>query len=271
MKYIPEKVKEIVDVHIEMIESGLPDFLEAYYIYGSVALGAFDYGKSDIDFIILMKRKATETDINILKNIHSNIHRKFHKTILDGIYLFKDDIESLNKGEISCLRFNDGVFKGTRTFDSNSVDAFELLKYGITVKGQETEQFKYTVDFDILISKMRDNLNTYWLRWKSACMKFPSIRYITILISPKAIEWGCLGVSRLYYTFRERDIISKVGAGEYALKTADEKWHKIIKESMRLRKGVKRSYYNSVFKRRNDAVEYIDYIIKDSNGLFDNK
>lgn len=47
-------------------------------------------------------------------------------------------------------------------------------------------------------------------------------------------------ISRLYYTFRERNLISKVGAGEYGLQVVPQKWHKIIKESMRLQKDNKK-------------------------------
>ncbi|MDF2485938.1 MAG: hypothetical protein K0R46_2106 [Herbinix sp.] len=269
MKCIPEKVKEVVDEHIKEIESRLPKFLEAYYIYGSVSFGAFDYGNSDIDFIAVIKRKATETEIESLKTIHGALQRKFKKTIMDGLYLLKDDIVSLSNGEISCLRFNDGVFQGIKMFDTSSVDAFVLKKYGITVKGNEIVNFNYTVDFDILISKMKDNINTYWQNWAAACRRFPSIRYISLSISLKTIEWGVLGVSRLYFTFLERDITSKVGAGEYALRTVPQRWHKIIKEAMRLRKNIKKSYYSSVFQRRSDALAYIDFIIQESNKLFD--
>ena len=270
MKNIPNKVKEIIDGHIKMLESSLPDFLESYYIYGSVSLEAFDYGKSDIDFIAVVKRKATETDIDILKKIHGDMQKKFNKAILDGMYLLKDDFDSLSKSEIPCLRFNDGGFKGVKIFDRNSPDAFVLKKYGVTVKGQEVENLNYTVDFDILINKMRDNLNTYWLKWVNDCRRFPSMGYIALLISPKEIEWGVLGVSRQYYTFKEKNIISKVGAGEYAIQEVPQRWHKIINESMRLRKDKKKSYYRSIFERRNDAIGYIDYIIQESNGLFYN-
>jgi predicted nucleotidyltransferase len=272
MKDIPEKVKEIIDEHIELIESSLSNFLEAYYIYGSISIDGFDYGLSDIDFIVITKKNATEADIDILKKIHRDIQKKFNKAILDGMYLLKDDIESLNnKSEIPCLRFNDGEFKGFKTFDRNSIDAFELKKYGIAIKGQEIGNLKYIVDFDILISKMRDNLNTYWHNWYNRCRKFPSPNYIGLFFSKKTIEWGVLGVSRLFYTFKESDITTKVGAGEYVLQTVPQKWHKIIKESMLLRKGNKKSYYNSIFERRNDALSYIDYIIQESNRLFDKK
>jgi hypothetical protein len=272
MMKISDKAKGIIDEHIKMIETCLPNFLASYYIYGSVSLGAFDFNKSDIDFIAVTKRKAIETDIRILKKIHCDMHKKYRKTILDGMYLLNEDIASLKyNSEISCLRFNDGEFKGFQNFARDSIDAFQLIKHGITVKGQEIAKLDYVVDFDILTSKMRDNLNNYWLNWLNDCRKFPSIRYIGLLVSPKSVEWGILGVSRQYYTFREREITSKVGAGEYALQNLPQKWHKIIKEAMRLRKDNNKSFYNSIFERRNDALGYMDFIIQESNGLFDKK
>ena len=54
---------------------------------------------------------------------------------------------------------------------------------------------------------------------------------------------------------------------------AVKKWHKIINEAMRLRTDNKKSYYKSVFERRNDALDYIDYIdfiIQESNDLCEN-
>lgn len=269
MNYIPEKAKEVINTHINMIESKLPDFLEGYYLYGSITLGAFDYGLSDIDFIAVVKRKITDADIDILKEIHGNMQRKFRKTILDGMYVTRDDLE-LDRSENSCLRFNDGKFYGFRKFDRNSIDAYQIKKYGITIKGPEIESYIFTVNWDILIHNMRDNLNTYWLNWINDCEKFLSVRYVGLFVSLKMIEWGVLGISRLYYTFKENDITSKAGAGEYVLRTVPQKWHKIIKESMRLRKGNKKSYYNSIFERRNDALAYIKYIIQESNRLLGN-
>lgn len=115
---------------------------------------------------------------------------------------------------ISGIYFNDGKFNGYKEFCKNSIDAYQLKKYGITIKGQNIEEDLYTIDWDILINNMRNNLNTYWFGWWSACKKFPSFNYISLLISIRMVEWGVLGVSRLYYTFKEKDITSKVGAGE---------------------------------------------------------
>jgi hypothetical protein len=206
-------------------------------------------------------------DLEILKKIHNVMQRKFRKSILDGMYILKEDIETLDRGNITCIRFNEGVFKGFKSFDTNSIDAFELKKYGITVKGHEIENFEYTVDFDILINKMKYNINTYWKNWINGCLRFPTIRYISLYVSLKSIEWGVLGVSRLYYTFMEKDIVSKMGAGEYVLKNVPQRYHKILNEAMRLRKNYKKTYYKSIFQRRKDVIEYINYIIQESNKI----
>lgn len=269
MNSVPDKVNGLLKEYFEMLESKLPGFLEAFYIYGSVSLGAFDYGFSDVDFLAVMKRRAAEEDIKILKHVHHEMHRRFSKTDLMGMYVIGSDLESPINGEKLCPCFIDGKFRGMQKFDWNSIDSYQLKKYGIAVKGQGIEKYCYSVDWDVLIKNMRNNLNTYWLNWKGRCERFPSLLYIGTFFNLKLIEWGVLGVSRQYYTFREKDITSKVGAGEYALRTLPEQWHKIIKESMRLRKGIKGSYYKSVFERRNDALGYIDYIIQESNKLFE--
>lgn len=115
---------------------------------------------------------------------------------------------------------------------------------------------------------MRHNLNTYWLGWMNDCRRFPSIKYIGLYFSINMIEWGVLGVSRLYYTFIEKDIISKAGAGEYTLRKVPEKYHKIIKEALRNRQGIKKSYYRSIVERRKDTLDYMEFMMKECHNLF---
>jgi hypothetical protein len=162
-------------------------------------------------------------------------------------------------------------FKGLDKFEKNSIDAYQLKKYGIRIKGPKVEDFDYSVDWKILIHNMQENITTYWFNWVTSCRKFPSTKYIGSFVSLKMIEWGVLGVSRLYYTFKEGDMTSKLGAGQYALKTVPQRWHKIIHESMRRRQNNKKSYYKSIFKRRKDTLDYIGFIIQESNSLFNKK
>jgi hypothetical protein len=267
MNPLPENANEVLDTYFHLLDSKLLDFLEAFFIYGSISLGAFTKGWSDLDFIAVVKRKVTANELIILKKVHRDIHRKFPKTILDGKYITRSEMQQLNEGEKPYLLFNEGKYRGIRPFNKDSIDAFQLKMYGIAIKGHDPNEYDYSVDWDILIQNMYGNLNSYWVNWRIKCERFLSLSYVGLLFKLNMIEWGVLGVSRIYYTFKEKQITSKVGAGEYALRSVPERWHKIINESMRLRKGIPESYYSSIFKLRNDALDYINYIIGESNSL----
>ncbi|MEE6449767.1 aminoglycoside adenylyltransferase domain-containing protein [Gottfriedia acidiceleris] len=265
MDEIPKEINVVLDTYFHHIDLKLPNLIDSFYLYGSITLGAFKNGFSDIDFIAVVKCKVSDTDLKILKEIHKDLQRMFPHTILDGWYILNEDIESLNEEGKLCVRFNDGKFQGLNKFQKNSIDAFQLKKYGITVRGQHIENVDITVNWDTILSNMEDNLNSYWFGWLNNCKKFPTIKYLSLFVSLRSIEWGVLGVSRLYYTFKERDITSKVGVGEYVLEAIPKRWHKIIKESMRLRTDQKKSYYKSIFKRRKDAIDYIEFMIGECN------
>lgn len=268
MTTIPEKVNEVLKVYFNLFEYKFPTLLESYHIYGSISLGAFKYGSSDIDFIAILTRRIAEDELNLLKEIHANIKEMFPEIDLMGFYITQTDLLPISNNEKSCACFIDGVFHGFMEFDKNSIDAYQLQRYGITVKGEKIDNYNFTIDWYILLKNMIDNLNSYWFNRLTSYKKFPSHSYLASLLSLKEIEWGVLGVSRIYYTINERDIKSKVGAGEYALETLPEKWHKIINESMRLRKGNKKSYYKSMIMRRKDAIDYMKFIIQESNRLY---
>ncbi|GIP31832.1 aminoglycoside adenylyltransferase domain-containing protein [Paenibacillus sp. J2TS4] len=265
MKTVPSKVKAITEAHLDLLHSTLPDRVEGYYLNGSTALGAYNDGLSDIDFIAVMRRTLTEADQNALLQVHRQLQRRFSATFLDGSYIVKEDLEHLNHKAAPCLRFNEGKFRGIESLDKDSIDVYQFITYGIPLRGPEPSAYQIEIDWDRLLAEMKTNLNTYWVNWRNRCAKFPSLSYLALYVSLSGIEWGVLGVTRLYYTFRERDIISKIGAGEYALRTLPERWHRIVKEAMRQRHKITKSYYRSLIERRKDALAYIDYIIQSCN------
>ncbi|PGM57869.1 aminoglycoside adenylyltransferase domain-containing protein [Bacillus sp. AFS053548] len=267
MEEIPKEINVILDTYFHYFDLKLPDLMESFYLYGSITLGVYKIGFSDIDFIAGVKRKVTDADLKIMKEIHKDVQKKFPNTILDGWYILNEDIKSLSEEGNLCIRFNDGKFQGLNKFQKNSIDAFQLKKYGITVRGLNIDNVDISVNWDILLSNMGDNLNSYWLSWLNNCKKFPTVKYLSLFVSLRSIEWGILGVSRLYYTFKEKDITSKVGAGEYVLEVVPKRWHKIINESIRLRTEHKKSYYKSIFTRRKDAIDYMEFMIREINKL----
>jgi hypothetical protein len=264
---VPKMVTQIINRYLQLADKQLPNYIKSFFIYGSLSLDAFVDGISDIDFVAVVDREVSDENIETLKNIHGTIKKEFPKTDLMGLYITAENLRQIRTDDAQCHHFIDGKYKGLIKFDRNSIDAYQLKRYGIAIRGMKTENLDYEVDWDILLAGMKNNLNTYWVKWVNRCRRF-SIFYIGLLFDLKLVEWGVLGVTRLYYSFYERDITSKLGAGKYALEKMPQRWHRIIRESMKLRQGKQKSYYRSIIKRRADALNYMEYVINEINSTF---
>lgn len=254
-------VEEALDLYIKQIEECLPDILHSFYLYGSISLGAFEDTTSDIDFVVVFKRGLTEVESEQLQDLHQYLHKKL-PFILDGWYFAHEDFYLLQEKFAIGLRVNEGKILGSVPYKKDSIDAFQLKKYGITIKGQRASDLPFTPDWNMLLSNMKDNLNSYWANLLNRS-RTATIEHI------EDIEWAVLGISRLYYTFQERDIISKVGAGEYALRNLPEKWHPILQESINYRKGKLNSSYASKEDRSEDAKAYLEFLIQFCNEIYE--
>jgi hypothetical protein len=82
------------------------------------------------------------------------------------------------------------------------------------------------------------------------------------------IEWTVLGLLRQFYTLKERDIISKLSAGEYALQHLPLEWHPIIKEAINIRKGEKMNIFTSDKERIDMTIRFSKYIIHYCNQVY---
>ncbi|MRX53009.1 DUF4111 domain-containing protein [Bacillus idriensis] len=261
--HIPKDVKEVVDAYLKMLEARLPNVLESFYLSGSVSLGAYQEGVSDLDFYGVVKEKLTETDVEVLKQVHQEMKKQFSTPSLDGMYVTREDLEGRNTRESSCPYFNEGKLQMYRPFRRNWIDAYQLKTYGITIKGLPIKTYNLPADWKHLKTNLVENINGYWLNWVKDCERLTSLQFPGLYVSGSMIEWGVLGVTRLFYSIREEDITSKVGAGEYALRTVPEEYHQIITEALRIRNGNKFSLYSSMIKRRNDALKYMKFVINE--------
>ncbi|MCM3627564.1 DUF4111 domain-containing protein [Paenibacillus glycanilyticus] len=260
---VPEIAQEITDHYLARIQKELPDILTAFYLFGSVSLDAFQEGLSDLDFAAVTSRKLTNQEVRILELIHHDLEISFSKISMDGRYVWAVDWENL--GDMACpyYYFNGGKLVGVEQLYKDSVDAFQIKQYGIPILGRDPRTYSYLVDWSVLTRNMKSNLEHYWLNWKRKAEKFPSKPYFGMFFKGWMIEWGVLGVSRIYYSIREQDLTSKTGAGHYALQHVPKRWHRILRESINLRDGTRKSLYRSAIRRRQDALAYMDYMIKE--------
>lgn len=254
MVKIPVSVQSVLNEYMTLLNEQLPNTLVGLYLHSSIALNAFVENSSDIDFLTIINHRLATSEAAILYEIHQSIARN-SKPDMDGYYLIQEEIGSQAEG----LYYNGGQLQDKTVI--NPVTWWILKNKGIPVLGEE---LNIAVDRMDLLSYVSENMNTYWAN---------RIRKIEdsdpLLLLPKEflneeIQWSILGILRQYYTLREHDIISKLGAGEYALKHVPEEWHHIINEAIQIRKGTGKTFFESEKKRLDTASLFMEYILKES-------
>ncbi len=254
--HLPEPVQPTIADFIALINEQLPGWINGFYIVGSIALGEFNAQFSDIDFVATLTGSPTAKEIDELYAIHGAIEKKHPRWKLSGSYIQPGALGKLD-GELEPhLYYHDGVLHPNHRLGLNPVTWWELKNHGMAVVGPEPQQLPFTVDWDRLILWMRENMNSYWLRWTDRPGR------ILMMYTNWGIQWAVLGVLRQFYTFRENSITAKVKAARYALGCLPARWHRLIQEAIDIRLGKKPSAYRFRITRTIEAVDFLKYILQ---------
>src|SRR5712692_2472359 len=183
---IPEPIRPAIQNYIALVNQQIPGLMKAFYVEGSIALGGFNEHFSDIDFVSLLNRQFTPTEFAALRKIHKIIGRSYPRWKMSGSYLQSDDLGRCNKVEAnSCY---EGRLQLQGQFDWNWVAGWILKNHGIAIIGPEPQALPVTIDWDQLIKRMRENLNSYWVGWT----RRPDA--IGEMLLDLGIQWAVLGV-----------------------------------------------------------------------------
>jgi len=259
---LPDEIQPLLEEFVAELGQQLPGFLSALYVQGSIALGAFNPHLSDIDFVAVISRRCTASDIECLTELHKAFQQKYPLWLLEGSYLQWGDLGKFEDSIKPHPHCHDGILQPCGYHDINSVTWWILRNYGVAVFGPDPEKLDFTVDWDLLITNMRENLNTYWVSYTTQPAR------IAWLLSNYGIQWAVLGVLRQYYTFNEHAIASKTGAGEYALVHLPQQWHRIVQEALNIRNQTADSLYSLRVARAVEAFRFLKYIIRACNNGF---
>ncbi|MBD3922169.1 DUF4111 domain-containing protein [Paenibacillus sp. PR3] len=265
---LPRPVHEVLRFYLERMNEQQNGLLQGFYLYGSIALGDYYAHCSDIDFVAITEKRLNDSQYAIVISVHKEVEKRFPKSRMGGIYISWDDLGKLHTDIEPFPYYSDGRMKQAGYFELNLVTWYELKHHGIRLIGPAVEELGLTIDSKLFIQNMHINLNTYWMRWihRATSKRHPSSLLVWLLGS--RMEWGVLGITRLWYTFREHRVTSKVGAGEYALKRVPERWHLILQEAIRIRQGGGVSHYRSRKRRKADAIAYMQYMMQECNAMF---
>lgn len=258
---IPELVQPTLHAYLSLVNQRLPGLTQAFYVEGSIALGGFNAQFSDIDFVSLLARRPSGSEFAALGEIHRLIRKNYPRWKMSGSYLQADDLGSGNN-KVEANSCCEGRLRLQGDFDWNWVTGWILLNHGIAITGPESQNLPVRADWDMLIKRMRENLNSYW----AGFTKRPDP--IGGLMFDLGIQWAVLGVLRQFYTFRENTITTKTKAGEYALTCLPARWHPLISDAIDIRARSKASAYRVSILRTMEAVRFLRFIIQNCNARF---
>jgi len=244
------------------------------YIYGSVALGDYIEGSSDIDFITILQEPPNMSDIQTIYAAHKEVENEYPQADIMGAYLLLNDLGK-PQSEISSLLtyYNKQVHSNGYGADINPIMWWILKNHGIKIYGSE-QSFNYEVKIKPLVGYVIENLNTYWVSLIDGLEKQLNINNVSDQESvtkqlDEAVEWCTLGMLRQLYTIKEHNIKSKVEAGYYGITTIPKQWHGLIYEAINIKRlRPDRSYYSNE-KRLTDLVALLRYIQLEANRVFD--
>lgn len=238
---LPSAVAGATSRYLRWADTLLPGRVVALYVTGSTALGAYRPNRSDIDLVVVTDRGLSRAEVARLPLLHCAVNtRPFLRAIgkaqmnLPGTantaFVAADQL-GRPVTEIQPIASLVGQqFRRGRAFDVNPVMWKVLVERGIAVRGGEPGALGLDPEPRRLRPWNLANLDSYWAPWAQRLLAGPGPK---ARVLPRwTTAWGVLGATRLHCTIVTGGIVSKEGAGEYALQCFATRWHPIVREAL---------------------------------------
>lgn len=256
MQDLSPLARTVTDQLIGRLDQRLPGLLEAFYVVGSIALGDYRQGHSDIDFVAVLSGPVQATKLGA---IHAQLAADFPAIDCDGIYLQRNELFAPAQGRGPEARAGEVI--AASTGERHAVTWLTLAEAGIALRGPEPRTGWIASSRDAAIAYSRSNLKIYWKPWLDARRALWKPAGWSLL-KDDVVQWGCLGIARLHDTIATGHVASKTDAGEFAM-TEFPGHVAIIREALHLRRHPDTaSTYSNPLVRRRELIAFMDAVLK---------
>jgi len=240
------------------LEELLPSKFYGLYLYNSVAMGNFEAGYSDIDFVVILKSNLLGEEIVKLKTLHKYFASVYkYGTKLDGMYLQYDMIGKTNNDIKKYPYVKDASLFEAGYFDINYVTWWSLREYEMAIDSPSLKNELSEICFENVIQTMKYNLNKYWL---------PKLEKSEVFKEDMWVEFAIVTLSRIIYTLKDSEIKSKTQSCYFIVNEYPE-WKDIVEEALAIRNLEPQSIINDISIRKEKTVKFISSMIEHGNIL----
>jgi len=256
---LPDVVRDVCGSHLALLDERVPGLLEGLHLHGSLGFDGEFHAGSDIDFVAVTSRRPTEADVEVLREVHAELARRWPEPDYDGFYVIESDLAGAPGGVPEGPGVLHQWFDVGTHCDLKEITWRELRDHGITVRGKDIRDIAIASDDAALHDATRENLDTFWRSQLEAMEHHPREASL-----PQAAEWGALGAPRLVHLLVTGQPTSKSGAGRWA-REAYPHHREIVEEGLRVRERPDdpSTYATDPGRRRRDLVALMTEVIAD--------
>lgn len=234
--------RERADAYLRLADRLLPNWITGFYLVGSAALDEYRPGKSDVDFVAVVRRRPDPARLRRLRLLHvlagagsawrSVMRRRSPISgTVNGVFVREEDLQVPVTRIQPLASHVAGHFRLGRGFDVNPVVWRLLAERGIAIRGAAPGNLGLDAEPGILRDWNLQNLNSYWRSWGRSTASLGPAGRVAMAIPRtrmRMVTWGTLGAPRLHCTIATGEIVGKAAAGEYALATFGPRWRPLI-------------------------------------------
>lgn len=253
---IPVAIQPLIDDYLRSLEP-LREHFYGIYIYGSIALNAFEEQESDIDIIALTQGEWSPLELKQLEAMHISLMKAYplgkrlEVFYIPMHYLGVTHPEKKSGAVASYPVVHDGTFSLTSGGSLNAVTWWIIKHNGLRLLGPERAELPLAVTWDDVLSTMRFNLDVYFAN---------RVKRPYLYLHAGMVEFAVSNLCRILTTIEEGEIISK---SESLLRWRDrlpERWQRLLDEAWRLRRHLDQpSLYRHRFQRMSETLAFIHY------------
>lgn len=256
-KTLPDVLQPLLADYLHALEP-LQAHFYGIYIYGSIALGAFEESESDIDILALTRGEWLPRELKQLKLLHMQLIRAHALGRRMEVFYVPQNYPGVTHSDRKSGAFapypvmHDGIFSPATYGGLNAVTWWIIKNKGIRLLGPEVSELSLEVNWSDVLATMRFNLDVYFARKAS--------RRPYTYLSDAGVEFAVSNLCRIFTTIEEGEIISKADSLKRWQDRLPERWRPLLAEAWRIRYHLDQpSCYRNRFQRMREMLAFIRY------------
>ena len=243
-------VNQVLLTLLDNVRAILGDYFIGLYLYGSLATGGFEPGRSDIDFLVVTSRELPESIVSELKTMHKRIYEcgvKWSKH-LEGAYIPLNVVRKYSPTGPAWPMTNQQKFLVAHESASWVISSYILYTAGVVITGPPLKSIIDPVSPEELKTAVLTLLRDVWAPWQHNSNLFHRVEYQSFVV---------LTMCRAMYTLKYGIVKSKQCSAAWAIANIDKKWTELIKQALAW-------HYGDAPEDIGQTQEFIRYTLKEA-------